>query len=212
MLGGLIAAAPILDVGAKIFGGLLGSSSAKKQNKAQVALAREQMAFQERMSSTAHQREVKDLRAAGLNPILSAGGKGASSPGGAMPNVVSEQAPMAQAMMQGLGSAVQIQNTLAQTEHIKEQARTEYQRGRETKYRASNEHIQNLVNEALYLSGGQEEKFRQELRRLKSEATLSEMRQPEQEATAKMWKSFEGTADQGDSLMKTIMLIMRMMK
>lgn len=46
----------------------------------QAALNRE---WQERMSSSAHQREVQDLIAAGLNPILSANHAGASTPSGA---------------------------------------------------------------------------------------------------------------------------------
>lgn len=68
-----------------MFGSLLaGVAGSLFGNSLSQGNARDQMNFQATQNATAHQREVNDLKEAGLNPILSAGGPGASSGSGAM--------------------------------------------------------------------------------------------------------------------------------
>jgi len=82
MVGFLSAIAPSLISGAfGFFGG-------ERQNKAAAKESQLNRDFQERMSNTAYQRSMADMKKAGLNPILAYGKGGASTPSGSTAPVV----------------------------------------------------------------------------------------------------------------------------
>jgi hypothetical protein len=93
----------------------LGFVGQQMTNSANADAAGVTMDFQERMSNTAYQRQVKDLEAAGLNPMLAyVKGGGASTPAGATPTY---QNAASAGVSAGLGAA-QAFNTSAQTSKV----------------------------------------------------------------------------------------------
>lgn len=90
----------LIGAGLGVAGGIYSASQANR--------------FAERMSSTAHQREVADLRKAGLNPMLSVN-RGASSPQGASPDVSGSG-------QRGASTALAVQQQRAAIELMKAQA------------------------------------------------------------------------------------------
>lgn len=104
----------VADVGL----GILARKDQQKANEQNIKLAREQMAFQERMSNTAYQRSAKDLEAAGLNRILALG-SAASSPGGSTAVVQSASKDMPVGRVSSAASALALQRE--QSQLIKDQ-------------------------------------------------------------------------------------------
>ena len=94
-----------------LIGGGIGAAGSAKAQKRQIAWERER-------AQNAHQWEVADLKAAGLNPILSAGGSGAATSG---IDAINEMEPIAEGIQNAVNSAANFARLKNETEANKSQ-------------------------------------------------------------------------------------------
>jgi len=113
---------PILGAGIGAIGSIIGGNDANNANR---DIMNQNLAFQREMSSTAYQRAVADMRAAGINPMLAAQVGGASTPPGATAQMQNVLGPAVSSAMQTAMATTQldqlkanVEKTMAETQQV----------------------------------------------------------------------------------------------
>lgn len=117
--------AALLGAGGDLLGGLIGSSGQAAANRSNERIAKDNRAFQERMSSTAYQRSAKDLEAAGLNRVLALGSP-SSTPGGSTAVMQNKKAAIAAGVKSATTTAMNLRQQIATVKNIEQDTGLKY--------------------------------------------------------------------------------------
>lgn len=155
------------------------SGQEEKQNIASAYESQKNRDFQERMSDTAHQRQIADLKKAGINPILTGKYGGSSTPSGSTASmaggdIAKTASSISSAVSQARLTTAQVNNVNANTEKTGAET-TQVIQETEAQNTRNPEILQNLIQDKKLklqqesTSAVQAKKLTQEIKNLEEE-------------------------------------------